>query len=358
MASGKLNILITGGSGYIGGAVLNALLSSEYDALKVSTITCLVRGTEKAKSLEKLGVKTLQFQSLDETEVLAKAASENDVAVTVVIHAASGFHTLSARALILGLAQRKQYTGREVFYFHTSGTSNVADRPMTEEYIEKGYPLSDQSDIFSYLKKRDFGVPYAQRTSDIVVTEIGLEVGVKTVVLMMPSIYGIDSNPLHEFCHTPILIRMALKLGRVPVVGDGSGIWDHIHIQDVARCYEFILNKALVGENVPTGKEGIFFVESGEHTWRQLSQIIADAGVALNALKSADLRHLSLEESAKFLGGGWGLIAEIGSRTRAHKARSLGWKPLKTEADFESHAVADWRAILASNEASHESLDV
>ncbi|KAI1170715.1 NAD dependent epimerase/dehydratase family protein [Nemania sp. FL0916] len=354
MAS-NVNILITGATGYIGGAVLNALMSSEYGALKNATITCVVRGAEKAKALEKLGVKVLQFQSLDETEILAQAASENDV----VIHTASGFHTLAARALILGLARRKQDTGREVFYFQTSGTSNVGDRPITGQYIEKEFPLSDQSDIFSYLKKRDFDVPYAQRTSDIVVTEVGLEVGVKTVVMMLPSIYGTDTKPLHEFAQTPMLIRAALKLGKVPVIGDGSGIWDHVHIQDVARCYEVILNKILIGEKVPTGKEGIFFVESGEHTWRQLSQMIADAGVALDVLKSAELWHLSLEEFTEISGIGRTLVAEVGgasnARTRGHKARSLGWKPLKTETDFEAHAIADWRAILASNEVSHES---
>ncbi|KAJ5999777.1 hypothetical protein N7481_000186 [Penicillium waksmanii] len=340
-------ILMTGASG--GGAVLNALLASNFGALKASRITCLVRGAEKAQSLEKLGVKTISFNSLDETEILSEVARENDV----VIHAASGFHTLSARALILGLAQRRQDTGKEVFYLHTSGTSNVADRPMTNEYVEADYPFSDEGDIFSYLKKRDFGVPYAQRTSDIVATEIGLEVGVKTYILMMPSIYGIDANPFHEFCHTPILIRAAMKLGKVPVVGDGSGIWDHVHIQDVGRCYEIILNRVLTDDHVPSGKSGIFFVESGEHTWRQLSQMIADAGVALGALKSNDLQPLSLPEAKVLLGKGWGLIAEIGwgsnARTRADKARKLGWEPVKTSADFESHATADWRAILDSS---------
>jgi nucleoside-diphosphate-sugar epimerase len=188
----------------------------------------------------------------------------------------------------------------------------VADRPITKEYIESEYPLSDKADIFSYLKKRDVIVPYAQRTSDVVVTEAGLEFGVKTYILMMPSIYGIGTNPLHEFCHVPILIRAALKLGKVPVVGDGSGIWDHVHIDDVAGCYEFVLNEILVGRDVPSGKEGIFFVETGEHSWLELSQRIAEAGVGLGALETTELRSLSLDEAAETLGKGWRLIAEIG----------------------------------------------
>jgi hypothetical protein len=37
-----------------------------------------VRGEEKAKALAKLGVNTLLFNGLDETEVLAEAASKHD----------------------------------------------------------------------------------------------------------------------------------------------------------------------------------------------------------------------------------------------------------------------------------------
>jgi hypothetical protein len=38
----------------------------------------------------------------------------------VVIHTASGFHTGAAKALVLGLGQRKKATGQEVYYFHVS----------------------------------------------------------------------------------------------------------------------------------------------------------------------------------------------------------------------------------------------
>jgi hypothetical protein len=40
----------------------------------------------------------------------------------VVIHTASGFHTRAAKALVLGLRQRKKVTGQEVYYFHVSQT--------------------------------------------------------------------------------------------------------------------------------------------------------------------------------------------------------------------------------------------
>ncbi|EXJ72304.1 uncharacterized protein A1O5_04808 [Cladophialophora psammophila CBS 110553] len=301
-------ILITGSSGYIGGEVLAALLASKSSAVQAATISCMVRGEEKAEALKKLGVTPLLFNSLDETEILAEAASNHDI----VIHAASGFHTLSARALVLGLAQRKRKTGKDVHYIHTSGTSNVADRPISMQYVESRYPLSDKDDIFAYMKTRDEDVPYAQRTSDIVITETGLEHGVKTYVLMSPSLYGIGVSPLHEFCHVPILIRAGLKLGKVPVVGAGSGIWDHAHIQDMACFYETVVTKILDGQDIPSGKDGIYFIESGEHTWREIAERVAEAGVALGALQTTELQTLDLQGSRDTLGGGWGLIAEIG----------------------------------------------
>jgi len=172
--------------------------------------------------------------------------------------------------------------------------------------------LSDKDDIYSYEKMRDMTVPYAQRTSDVVVTETGLEVGVKTYILMSPSIYGISTNPLHEFCHTPRLIRLALELGQAAMVGDGSATWDNVHIIDVARLYKLVLSKILDGADIPNGKKGIYFVQSGDHLWRELSEGVAKAGFALGALKTTELRSVSLEEARVKLAGGSSLLAEIG----------------------------------------------
>jgi nucleoside-diphosphate-sugar epimerase len=188
----------------------------------------------------------------------------------------------------------------------------VADQPLTKRYTENGYPFSDKDDIFSYEKMRDEITPYAQRTSDIVVTEVGQEYNVNTYILMSPSIFGTSTNPLHEFAQTSGLIRASLKLGQTPVVGDGSATWDHVHIIDVARLYKLIVTKILHGVTIPKGKKGIYFIQSGHHSWLELSQRVAEAGFALGALKLTELRSLSLEESTEYLGRGSRLLAEIG----------------------------------------------
>lgn len=157
-------------------------------------------------------------------------------------------------------------------------------------------------------------VPYAQRTSDVVVTEVGLEYGVKTYIMMSPSLWGTSSEPLHEFCHTPILIRKSILLGSTPVVGDGTGSWDNLHVVDMARAYKVVISKILsgAGTDIPNGKNGIYFLQDGNHTWLELAQMVAKAGVEAGALKSTDLKHLSLEEASNILASGKNLLAEIG----------------------------------------------
>ncbi|KFZ14309.1 hypothetical protein V501_03296 [Pseudogymnoascus sp. VKM F-4519 (FW-2642)] len=347
----SMRILLTGANGYIGGAVLDSLLTDDFITVNKSNVSALTRASGAA-SVKAKGLEPIIFNSLDDTDVLAELASQHDV----VIHCASGFHTLSARALILGLAQRKKQTGNEVYYIHTSGTSNIADRPISKTFSELNYPLSDKDDMFSYLKSRDSAVPYAQRTSDVVVTEVGVEYGVKTYILMSPSLYGISTDPLHEFCHTPILIRKSILLGNTPVVGDGAGSWDNLHVLDMARAYKLVLSKILsgAGADIPHGKDGVYFLQDGHHTWLELAQMVAKAGVEAGALRTTELKQLSLEEATRILTGGKNLLAEIGwasnARTSGDKIRALGWAPLRS-ADFETHAALDWVNILADIKA-------
>jgi uroporphyrinogen-III synthase len=61
-----------------GGEVLHTLLASEYNSIKASSITCVVRSKESAEALSKLGVNVQLFTGLDETDVLADLASMHD----------------------------------------------------------------------------------------------------------------------------------------------------------------------------------------------------------------------------------------------------------------------------------------
>jgi len=70
-------VFLTGATGYIGGTVLTKLLES---SSKKYSITALVRSETALPKLKSLGVKGL-IGSLDDSELLAKAASEADLVI-------------------------------------------------------------------------------------------------------------------------------------------------------------------------------------------------------------------------------------------------------------------------------------
>ncbi|KAF6219651.1 hypothetical protein HO133_004120 [Letharia lupina] len=343
-------ILVTGATGYIGGTILSDLVNSQNNSLRKSSISGLVRGEAKAKVLSEKGVNVELFSDLDASDEIEKIAGGYDM----VIHTASGYHEGSAKALILGLAERKKSTGKDVYYIHTSGTSNLGDQPITGKYTETRV-FSDKEDIYSYEKMRNEKQPYGQRQTDLTVIGTGLKVGVKTYIIMSPLIYGIGTGHFHQqSIQVPAMIQAALKTQQAEVVGSGKASWDHVHVGDLANLYEIVVQKLLAGEDLPNGEKGIYFSANGHHTWLELSQGLADALFTLGISKTEEVKSINLEEAAERWAGGDTLLAELGfasnSRTESELSRSLGWKPRKSDRDFKNHFQTEVENMMEERE--------
>ncbi|KAH8763949.1 hypothetical protein F5882DRAFT_383431 [Hyaloscypha sp. PMI_1271] len=279
-----LKVLITGVTGYIGGSVLSTLLDSRQLSKPEISISVLLRGEEKAKLYEAKGLKTFLFNSLDETGLLREVARQHDIA----IHTASGFHTSSAIALIRGLADRAKETGNPVHYIHIPGTSNLADQPITGAHQEaEPRVFSDKENI--------------HRTTDIEVVETGLAQGVKTTIIMSPTIYGVGTGLGNRLSiQVPTIMKASLKSGAVDVVGEGKAEWDFVHIMGLADLYELVIYRVVKGEEVPSGEREILFSGTGS------------------------------------------------SRTNSEVGRELGWQPQKTKEDFKNHFLEEAGLIVAA----------
>ena len=185
---------------------------------------------------------------------------------------------------------------------------------------------------------------------------------------MSPTIYGFGSGYFNkQSIQISMLTRASLKAGQALVIGDGKGVWNYVHIDDLTDLYILLLQKILHGETVPSGEQ-ILFSETGTFSWNEASQGIADALFKLGAIKTVDVKQVSLEDIAGQLFAGDMLLAEVGfaskwviswffvdstllmrlpsSRTKSDLARELGWKPVKTEQDFKNHFLAEAKLIL------------
>lgn len=342
-------ILITGVTGYIGGSILSSLLSSPRQATKDLQISVLTRNDNRAESFRADGLKVYTIKDLDDTAAIKTAASENDV----VIHTATGYHTASAKALIEGLGiRRKQKPDAELYYIHTAGTSDLADHPITKTYAESRTFSDKDSDIYEYLKKRESIEVYAQRTTDIVVVETGKKEGVPTTIIMSPTIYGVGSGKFNRLTiQYPLQIKAALAGGKPEYVGDGAGVWDYVHIQDLVQLYELVLLDWVEGRKaIPTGEKGIIFSATGSFAWKEVAERIAKAGVELGQFSNTETKSISLEEAAKKWVGGDEQLCELGfasnSRTKAEVGKELCWAPKKTRADWEQSFKEEFEELL------------
>ncbi|CCD45558.1 putative nad dependent epimerase dehydratase family protein [Botrytis cinerea BcDW1] len=338
-------ILLIGATGYVGGSILTQTLLSIPNVLAKHSVSVLIRGEEKVPVFEKMGVKPILFNSLEETEFLRKIASGHDI----IIYSASGYDTAAAKALVAGLGDRKKQSGKEVHYIHTTGASSLSDQPTSGKYLEDRI-FSDKEDIFAYEKFRQTKQVYPARTTDIGVIETGLKLGVQTHLMMPPTIYGVGSGKFNTLSiQFPMLIRASLKAGQALVIGDGKGVWSYVHIDDLAKLYIILLQKILDGEKVPMGEQ-ILFAETGTFSWIDASQAIADALYTLGAIKTVDVKQVPLEDAASQLFEGDLLLTELAfssnSRTKADLARELGWKPMKTEQDFKNHFLQEAKLIF------------
>ena len=153
---------------------------------------------------------------------------------------------------------------------------------------------------------------YGQRQTDLTVVETGLKVGVKTYIIMSPSIYGIGTGHFNQqSIQEPIMIEAAFKTKQVEVIGSGKASWDHVHVVDLAKLYEIVVQKLLAGEDLPSGERGIYFSANGHHTWLEVAEGLADALFTLGVSKTEEVKSISLEEAAEKWVGGDTLVAEL-----------------------------------------------
>lgn len=232
-------ILLTGATGYIGGTILAQLVKSNH--LGLQSITCVVRGADCITKLKEVygdRVKGEIYKGLDDVDRAIEIASQHDI----VINTTLGFHAESAIALVRGLTQRKKATGKDVYLIQTSGTSNLADRPITGDYIETKVFDDAKDDIYGFEKALDAERPYPQRTTELGVIDVGLKEGVKTLVIMSPTIYGVGSGEWNKSSiQVPMYVKAVLSQGQAVVVGEGKGEWDHVGRLVFIACLAFVV---------------------------------------------------------------------------------------------------------------------
>jgi nucleoside-diphosphate-sugar epimerase len=304
-----MRIFLTGATGYIGGAVLDALVRGGH------VVTALVRDNEKAARVASRGGRPV-IGNLGEPESYRAAADAQDGYVHTAFDGSSGrgpaIDALALQALIAA-AKRPRTAGTTSaaarFLIYTSGVWVLGrtPEPATEEA-----PINPIS-IVSWRPD---------------VEEVVLDAAnerLRTIVVRPGVVYGRSAGIVGE------LFKSATN-GLVRVVGDGNNHWPLVYDRDLADLY-----LKLVGREEASG-----VYHANDEGDERVNDIVAAISPYLPV--RPDVRHVPIDEARAKIGALADALS-LDQIVRSPRARALGWTPsLRSVAGNAARLLGEWRA--------------
>lgn len=293
----EIPTFFTGATGYIGGSVLNRMLKLNEDASHpyLYKITALARDPAKAKLLGELPNVTALQAGLDDAEKLESICSQCDL----IVHTAHADHMVAIKAILAGMAKRPT----PPILLHTSGTGVLVRLPIGQ--APQDYKPYSDLDI-PYIEALSPTAPH--RDVDLEIVAAAEKHGLKTHIILPCTIWGIASGTTFEkkianphSIQIPTLIRASLDRKQAGMIGEGLNHWPNVNIDECADGFIVILEKALKGETA-TGKEGYYFLESGEHVMIDISKEIGKVMKELGKAETDAPTTFTDEEVKKYFG--------------------------------------------------------
>lgn len=234
-----MRVFITGGTGHSGSHIIPELIAAGHE------VTGLARSDVAAAALSGLGAK-VRRGDLQDHDGLEEAATESDGVIHVAhrqdLLPSGGMHAVAAAELpiILAFGEALAGTGKPLVAAGSIGSSGQLGRPATEE--DPALPVGDEH----------LGTLRARNIVESAV--IGLaEQGVRSSVVRIANIAYSTSDRAGFFVQ---LTALAKEKGFVGYPGDGTNLWNAVHIRDVASLFRLALEKAPAGTYWHAVKDG------------------------------------------------------------------------------------------------------
>jgi nucleoside-diphosphate-sugar epimerase len=290
----KMNILVIGATGAIGGPLVSQLVERGHGVVGTS------RTLERAETLRELGAQPAVLDLLDRDAVRRLVL---DTKPDAIAHQATA---LAGGVDFKRFAESFVQTNR----LRTDGTDNLlaaAQEAGVERFVAQSHEPWRYARVGGPVKTEDDPTdddpPEAVRET---LEAIGyLERAVLDsggVVLRYGSFYGAPIDPLRD----------AVRERKVPIVGDGGGVWSLVHVDDAAS------STVLALEQAPTG---LYNVADDEPA--PVREVLPTLAKALGAPAPRKVPVWL----AKLFAGEVGVVAmtQLRGASNAKAKRELGW---------------------------------
>jgi nucleoside-diphosphate-sugar epimerase len=303
-----MRIFLTGATGYIGAAVLDALVRGGHD------VTALVRNSEKARAVAKRGAHPV-IGDLSDPESFRASADGQDGYVHTAFDARSGQGPSIDRIVLdalLAAARRPRTAGANApakrFVVYTSGVWVLGRSPE---------PASEDAPI-NPVDHVSWRPVHEQLVIDANSDRL------RTIVVRPGVVYGGGNGIVGD------LFKAAAN-GLVRVVGDGNNHWPLVYDRDLADLYARLAAREDAAGVYHANDEGDERVND-----------IVDAIKPYLPVKP-DVRHVPLEEASKKMGTYAEALA-LDQVVRSPRARALGWTPtLHSVGGNAARLLEEWR---------------
>jgi nucleoside-diphosphate-sugar epimerase len=298
-----MRIFLTGGSGYIGSAVLDALARAGHD------VTTVVRNGEKAASVEKRGGHPL-VADLAKPESYVPAAASAEAWIHAAIDYSPRGPELDKLTVDTLLMAARTNGG---LFIYTSGVWVLGETP---EPADEKAPVNP--------------IPHSAWRAPMEKAVLKAGTGaVRTAVVRPGIVYGGGRGIVGD------LLKDANN-GLVRVVGSGENHWPLVYDRDLGDLYARLVAS-------PDAK-GIYHAnDEGDERVNDIVEALREA-----AHVRPSLRHVPLAEARKKMGTYADALA-LDQKVRSPRARALGWTPsLRSVAGNVSRLFEEYRRETAA----------
>jgi nucleoside-diphosphate-sugar epimerase len=303
-----MRIFLTGATGYIGAAVLDALVRGGHD------VTALVRDSEKARRVAKRGGHPV-VGNLAEPESFRAAADGQDGYVHAAYDTTSGRGPAIEQAAletIIAAAKRPRTAGANVplkrFIIYTSGVWILG---RTLEPATEDAPINP-------IAASAFRPAHEQLVLDAADEQL------RTMVVRPGVVYGGGDGMIGD-------IFKSASNGLVRVVGDGNNHWPLVYDRDLADLYARLAAHAEASGIYHANDEGD----------ERVNDIVGAIKPYLPV--KPDVRYVPIEEARNKMGVYADAMA-LDQVVRSPRARAIGWMPtLHSVAGNAARLLEEWR---------------
>jgi nucleoside-diphosphate-sugar epimerase len=299
-----MKVFVTGGTGYIGSAVVRHLVRSGHQ------VTGLVRSVERQAQVARLGARGVVGDIKSPSSYVAVAA-EHEALVHIGFE--YGEHAVTAdRTALESLIAAARSAGAPRSVIYTSGCLVVGKAGNAPAYED----ASTAQPIFNTWRPAHERVAVEAATA-----------GVATSVIRPGWVYGGDGGLVAGYFQT------AIEEGAAAHVGDGQNRLPLVHRDDLAELYRLVVEQRATGifHGVDASRERV---------------VDLAAAASRAAGKGGATRSIPLAEAKQAMG----LFAEamvvdqvLGSR----RAQALGWKHRAPFVQIAAQAFAEWQSAHA-----------